>query len=446
MAHSNVFFLHNLQTFLCRKGGNCDVDVSVRCACRACRLAKCKAAGMRESGQLTMKEMMYLFIVEVQPKRDPTGSQKNRRAPQRRRGTNGLLMVKKECGDAFESEFRNNPALYHMPNKGSPGTILPSVENSQCPEKGLLACIPLAVEGAQGSLHSLHNFLCTDNNNPYRTMLSPTTASFPPSAESGIFEEPSSGGGIVFLKTIKKEESEYPADEADDSDEEADADEAPGSSVQMRVVDELASPNDPQQNEFEGLVRDYREHLLCMNRSMTSIENFLSEESGSVSCCNPFGIIPSLLQCSKWRVMEPTDVDQLSKVELGGLMYWIEKLWPFRRLAPKDREILFKRYSMRKLSLDHFYTASKYPELLAEKNFAMLNNTYVPPDRTGFETVTDDKHTREAKFQILRPTLDRLWDTIVQPFAGMRITDEEIVALHLLLMWSPSSMFMFLLT
>ena len=139
--------------------------------------------------------------------------------------------------------------------------------------------------------------------------------------------------------------------------------------------------------------------------------------------------------------MEPTDVEQLSKVELGGLMYWIEKLWPFRRLEPKERETLFKRYSMRKLSLDHFYTASKYPELLAGKNFAMLNNTYVPPDRTGFETVTDDKHTREAKFQILRPTLDRLWESIVLPFAGMRITDEEIVALHLMLMWSPSSMF-----
>lgn len=92
-------------------------------------------------------------------------------------------------------------------------------------------------------------------------------------------------------------------------------------------------------------------------------------------------------------------MEKLSQVELSGLMYWIEKLWPYRQLEQKDRELLFKRYSVRKLSLDHFYTASKYPELIVKGHFAMLNNTYVPPDRTGFETVNDDKHTREAKFQ-----------------------------------------------
>ena len=99
--------------------------------------------------------------------------------------------------------------------------------------------------------------------------------------------------------------------------------------------------------------------------------------------------------------MEPKDVEPLNKVELGGLMYWIDKLWPFRLLEPKEREVIFKRYSIRKISLDHFYTASKHRKLLEKGHFAMPNNTYVPPDRTGFETTMDDEHTREAKFQLV---------------------------------------------
>uniref|UniRef100_A0A914KGK1 Uncharacterized protein n=1 Tax=Meloidogyne incognita TaxID=6306 RepID=A0A914KGK1_MELIC len=61
-----------------------------------------------------------------------------------------------------------------------------------------------------------------------------------------------------------------------------------------------------------------------MNRLLTPIEHILTEQNSS------------------WRTIEPTDVEQLSKVELGGLMYWIEKLTPFRQLDIKDREILFK--------------------------------------------------------------------------------------------------------
>uniref|UniRef100_A0A914DV10 Nuclear receptor domain-containing protein n=1 Tax=Acrobeloides nanus TaxID=290746 RepID=A0A914DV10_9BILA len=45
----NAFFRRavnfNLQ-FTCRRGGNCIVDKNARCACRACRLKKCKTVGM----------------------------------------------------------------------------------------------------------------------------------------------------------------------------------------------------------------------------------------------------------------------------------------------------------------------------------------------------------------------------------------------------------------
>ena len=56
-------------------------------------------------------------------------------------------------------------------------------------------------------------------------------------------------------------------------------------------------------------------------------------------------------------------------------------------------------------------------------------------------TETDDERTRQAKLEVLRPTIDRLWHTVVTPFMNMRITDAEIVTLHLLLMWSSNSEF-----
>uniref|UniRef100_A0AC34R0V8 Nuclear receptor domain-containing protein n=1 Tax=Panagrolaimus sp. JU765 TaxID=591449 RepID=A0AC34R0V8_9BILA len=70
----NAFFRRAVtfkQTYVCRKDGNCDVNQYVRCACRACRFQKCLRAGMKPSA--------------VQPRRDPTGSQKNRKPPKRKR-------------------------------------------------------------------------------------------------------------------------------------------------------------------------------------------------------------------------------------------------------------------------------------------------------------------------------------------------------------------------
>lgn len=62
--------------------------------------------------------------------------------------------------------------------------------------------------------------------------------------------------------------------------------------------------------------------------------------------------------------MTPHDVEKLSTVELSGLLYWIEKMHPYKLLDSKDRDILLKRYSVKKLSLDHFYYASKFPHLI----------------------------------------------------------------------------------
>ncbi|KAI3413182.1 hypothetical protein GPALN_010683 [Globodera pallida] len=430
----NAFFRRSVtykQHFVCRKGDNCNVDVSVRCACRACRLAKCKLAGMRDS--------------DVQPKRDPTGSQKNRRAPQRRR--HAIF----ELGDGTTAVKAEAPASV---SDCSPNTLLPSVESATTMERHYLM--------PEDNTYQLHQTLLS---------CSPLTAQnaclyLPSSTELAKqhIDCRADHAAIQFIKSIKRETAEHDDEEEEEVDvlqvdddvieqyqtmeptssssastsgampdrTETTADVSIGTQNATRrhhhllVVPQQWHQTDPEQREFDDLVSYYREHLIWINRAVTpiDIESFLNEEHGD---------------CIKWRPMEPTDLDVLSKIELSGLLYWIEKLSPFRQLPVKERTTLFKRYTVRKLSLDHFYTASKHPKLIADGNFAMPNNTYVSPDRTGFETTRDDEHTRKAKFQILRPTIDRLWHTLVLPFAEMRVTDAEIVAIHMLLMWSGSN-------
>ena len=120
-------------------------------------------------------------------------------------------------------------------------------------------------------------------------MVSPSI-SFPPSAESGIFEE--STGAIQFLKTIKKEEEPIgegeEGDEGDEEEEEEEEEEGnsqmqSSSSTKLGANRSAGSKDDEEQAEFEKLVKDYGEHLLWMNRSLTPIKDFLSEEFGSVS-------------------------------------------------------------------------------------------------------------------------------------------------------------------
>ncbi|WKY14391.1 hypothetical protein Q1695_000160 [Nippostrongylus brasiliensis] len=63
----NAFFRRAItydQQFICRRGGHCLVDRTARCACRACRLAKCIAVGMDKKA--------------VQPKRDGLSSANER--------------------------------------------------------------------------------------------------------------------------------------------------------------------------------------------------------------------------------------------------------------------------------------------------------------------------------------------------------------------------------
>ncbi|KAI6176552.1 Nuclear hormone receptor family member nhr-71 [Aphelenchoides bicaudatus] len=194
------------------------------------------------------------------------------------------------------------------------------------------------------------------------------------------------------------------------------------------------SPQIDELSEFERLVDLYVEHLKIMNRSLVTTEEFLNEmvegKSFNLDTLHYLCLGPKLIQ------MLPQDVDRLATIELGGLSYWIEKLEPFTKLPTNDRVALFKRYSVRKLSLDHFYVASKHPQHVQAGNFVMNNNRFVPSYLTGFETPEDTELTRKAKFRLLRPTIDQCLTSVIRPFYELEINDAEIVTLHHLLMFS----------
>ncbi|KAI6241745.1 hypothetical protein M3Y99_00337400 [Aphelenchoides fujianensis] len=174
-----------------------------------------------------------------------------------------------------------------------------------------------------------------------------------------------------------------------------------------------------EQADFERLVFMYGEHLRFMNRSLITPDDFLAELSAGV----------------RYAAMTPKDVDRLSSVELGGLLYWIERLEPFTQLAEEDRN----RYSVRKLSLDHFYVASKHPEAFQANNFMLNSNRYVNELSTGFEMESDSDSVRRAKFRLLRPTIDLSLAIVIRPFYELKVSDAEITFLHLMLMWSTSN-------
>ncbi|EFP02729.1 hypothetical protein CRE_28626 [Caenorhabditis remanei] len=183
------------------------------------------------------------------------------------------------------------------------------------------------------------------------------------------------------------------------------------------------TPNNQEQAEFNEMVHAYKLHQRMMQLSFSNIDEFLDEHE----------------EGPKLRKMDPSDVKQLSEVEFAGLIYWIDKQKPYGELPSEDKSALLTRYSVRKLSLDHFYSASKYPDHCSRREFVMNNYTYVPSDRTGFEQQDDDEQQIAAKVALFSGTFTRFWNNVIDQFVAMKIHDAEIVFLHSMLLWSASN-------
>eukprot|EP00080_Pristionchus_pacificus_P013292 PDM73312.1 nhr-71 [Pristionchus pacificus] len=383
----NAFFRRAVSyehQYACRFGGNCEITVqvdehgrvveaSLRCACRACRYRKCVEAGMRDKGAGTSSG------IAAGPMRF---------SDEEMEGLDDLL-----ADDHMSSTVSDPQPLAQMkPKRRSRGGPTSSSSTSRGGRKTVVR--------------------------------KRTAPQLPPLEEDAAapMEDPS----------VKMEIDDPIIDNAtpplDDNARILGVIEKVGKKIlhgmsRDKYVDRPweVETEEHGYERFKKLIVCYREHTRMMQLGMTGIDAFLGQSETGIEL----------------REMVPADVNQLSTTELNGLLYWIEKLEPFSSLPPEDRRALFKRYSVRKLSLDHFYTASRWTEACKEGNFVMLNNTYVPPHKTGFELETDDDRQIKAKAEILLPTFEQMWRCVIWPFAKMKITDAEMVFLHTLLLWSP---------
>lgn len=336
----NAFFRRTVvekSEYRCKHTNTCVIDPDGRCACRSCRFSKCIEAGMKVSA--------------VQPRRDPTGSQKERRKR-----------------SALEMGSATNSPQDRSSNSFSSDVATPS--------SSFLVDAIKSDYGFQTPRRLSNDYV----NSPDR-----------------------------YKKFVKLEIEDEPI---------------PSTSSARKS--RQCTPSDDEQQEFNHLVFAYGEHQRMMQLSFSTFEQFLDE----------------LANGQKLRKMDPLDVSKLSAVELTGLLYWIEKQQPYPELPCEDKSSLLKRYSVRKLSLDHFYSASKHPEYCNRGEFVMNNFTFVPNDRTGFELPDDDPHQIQAKRDNSRtfaPTFSRFWSNVIHPFVAMKINDAEVVFLHIMLLWSVTN-------
>ncbi|KAL6724626.1 hypothetical protein Aduo_019497 [Ancylostoma duodenale] len=138
----NAFFRRAItydQHFTCRRGGHCLVDRTARCACRACRLAKCIAVGMDKKA--------------VQPKRDgpssTNGTHHDRNSgnynsdpeTEKQHRGNGTITPKQEAdqGNHIVSPCSAFSHVVSTPINDLGSSFLPTMPPSPLPSSGLIA-------------------------------------------------------------------------------------------------------------------------------------------------------------------------------------------------------------------------------------------------------------------------------------------------------------------
>uniref|UniRef100_A0A1I7TT46 NR LBD domain-containing protein n=1 Tax=Caenorhabditis tropicalis TaxID=1561998 RepID=A0A1I7TT46_9PELO len=163
------------------------------------------------------------------------------------------------------------------------------------------------------------------------------------------------------------------------------------------------------QAEFLDMVSAYGDNQRTVQLHYQTSDQFLDEDEKG-------GKKASL------RKMERKNIKKLSEIELVGLLSWIEKNKPYAKLPRADKAVLLKRYSVRKLSLDHFYTASKHPEYTARREFVMNNNLFIPSKTDG-----------------LAKSEEPMFWKVIDRFVSMSIHQVEVCFLHIMILWSADN-------
>ncbi|CAI4221516.1 unnamed protein product [Auanema sp. JU1783] len=175
--------------------------------------------------------------------------------------------------------------------------------------------------------------------------------------------------------------------------------------------------------EFICSVRFYNQHLRMMQLSFSTISSFLDMMQNKATL----------------KEISPLEMEKLRNVELNGVFSWLDSITAYKHLSSADQENLLKRYSIRKVSLDRFYIASLHVYELQRKNFVLNNNTFIPPNRTGFEVVEEDEKQIKFKNETFAETNARSWKNVVLRFTDLSIKDAEVVYLQYMLLWSVAN-------
>uniref|UniRef100_A0AC35TQM7 Nuclear receptor domain-containing protein n=1 Tax=Rhabditophanes sp. KR3021 TaxID=114890 RepID=A0AC35TQM7_9BILA len=393
----NAFFRRSIATdkkksYICRHGNNCVIDSLMRCSCRACRYNKCLKAGMNPSA--------------VQPKRDPTGNQHNRRtakkkdSPSLRNREDSSSMLTPPLSAALVGQYQNN-LLYSPPSSKNV-----TINNNN-----------------QFFSHQISHLNKRDDSPSKEEVVvlsRPKPRQFPAISET--------------KQQIMAEKEELPKGIAGTYVYKYDNHKAPGTACLDNIPEVKAYEHSDEEimemphscrtySDFERIVFCYQENNRMMQLRLTDTSEF----------------IRSLGHQTVFQKFDPSGVNNLAGAELGGLMYLIEKMDPWKYLEVHEKNILFKRFSVRKLAWDHAYHASKYDDMIKKRNFAMLNFTYVPEDSTGFERPGEEESGLIKKRNVFRPTINKMFTCIILPMNRMKVTDAEVFAMHVMLMWSKSN-------
>ncbi|ETN79220.1 zinc finger, C4 type [Necator americanus] len=172
----NAFFRRAItydQHFTCRRGGHCLVDRTARCACRACRLAKCIAVGMDKKA--------------VQPKRDgpssTNGTHHDRSScnynsdveTEKQHRGNGTITPKQEADQGNHILSPCSAFSHVVTTPTNDNSFLPTLPPSPSPSSGLIArqCYDFEDQKRRRRAmlcHSLEEILISDTDSTLRDM------------------------------------------------------------------------------------------------------------------------------------------------------------------------------------------------------------------------------------------------------------------------------------
>uniref|UniRef100_A0A0K0FC23 Transcription factor HNF-4 homolog (inferred by orthology to a D. melanogaster protein) n=1 Tax=Strongyloides venezuelensis TaxID=75913 RepID=A0A0K0FC23_STRVS len=215
-----------------------------------------------------------------------------------------------------------------------------------------------------------------------------------------------------------------------------------GYSIQRKNIEENYDKN-CKENTFSEFIKS---HSVIECRSFTGIfKEYVSkyieirELLKYIHITDPFIIINNGISNLPLKEFTPNDISLLARSDLTSVTLWISQIKEYLQFTDSEKASLLKRFSLRKIMLDHCYMTSKYKDHFEKGNLVMPNYTYIPIDKTGYEKENDNFFTKEIVYNIFRKTFNYAIECIIKPMYRLNLTEEEIVFLYFLILWNRNN-------